>query len=183
MKRISLILLAVLMLWGCSAAPQPEAATTEAPTAATTEATVPDPVGFYDPDSALEAVTDGALQVYPLYRSDVAQIVPMGRGVLVFSGENATTLTLLAGSDLYVKAVANLNCLIHPEDPAVQVSTKGVTYYDAATNELVFLDAELKEGTRMTMPDDMVGTGHFPEKHIQSGVQFHGTQSVICTVV
>ena len=158
MKRISLILLAVLMLWGCSAAPQPEATTTEAPTAATTEATVPDPVGFYDPDSALEAVTDGALQVYPLYRSDVAQIVPMGRGVLVFSGENATTLTLLAGSDLYVKAVANLNCLIHPEDPAVQVSTKGVTYYDAATNELVFLDAELKEGTRMAMPDDMVGT-------------------------
>ena len=158
MKRISLILLAVLMLWGCSAAPQQEVPATEAPIASTTETTAPSPVGFYDPESTLEAITDGALLVYPLYRSDVTQIVPMGRGVLVFSGENTTTLTLLAGSDLYVKAAANLNCRIHPDDPSVQVSSKGVTYYDAATHELVFLDAELKEGTRMAMPEDIVGS-------------------------
>ena len=157
MKRIPLILLAVLMLCGCSAAPQQEIPITESPATAATEATAA-PVGFYDPDSTLEAVTNGSLQVYPLYRSDVTGIVPMDSGVLVFSGEKTTTLTLLTGHDLYVKSTANLNCLIHAGDPAVQVSAKGVTYYDAAARELVFLDAALKEGTRVAMPEDMIGS-------------------------
>ena len=158
MKPFPLILLAVLMLWGCSAQPRQEMPTAEDPTTSATETIAVSPVGFYDPDSALEQSTNGALQVYPLYRSDVTQIVPMGDYVLVFSGEKTTTLTLLAGNDLYVKATTNLNCLIQADDPAVQVSTKGVTYYDAATQELVFLDAQLQEGTRVAMPADMVGT-------------------------
>ena len=158
MKRILLILLVVLMLWGCSAAPRQEIAAMESIPMSTTEPTVPSPVGFYDPDSTLENISGGALQVYPLYRSDVISIIPMDSGVLVFSGETSTTLTLLAGSDLYVKAVANLNCKIQADDPAVQVSVKGVTYYEAATRELVFLDAELKEGTRVAMPEDMIGS-------------------------
>ena len=157
MNRFIPILLAALILCGC-AAPQQEIPASQAPTTSATEAPAPTPVGYYDPNSALEALTGGALQVYPLYRSDVTGIVPMDQGVLVFSGETATTLTLLAGSDLYVKAVANLNCLIQADDPAVQVSGKGVTYYDAATRELVFLDAGLNEGTRISMPEDMVGT-------------------------
>ena len=161
MKRIILFLLVALLLWGCAADPEPEIPTTELLTTATTaatEATVATTVGFYDPASALEAVTGGILQVYPLYRSDVSAIVPMDNGVLVFSGTETTTLTLLAGNDLYVKAVANLNCLIGADDPAVQVSAKGVTYYDAATRELVFLDAELKEGTRFSMPETIIGS-------------------------
>ena len=158
MKRFSLIPLALLLLCGCTSAPRQEIPATEIPTTVTTEAPVVSPVGFYDPESTLEAATNGALQVYPLYRSDVTHIVPMDSGILVFSGETTTTLTLLAGDDLYVKATGNLNCLIQPDDPAVQVSAKGVTYYDASTRELVFLDAELREGTRVPMPEDMVGT-------------------------
>ena len=157
MKRMLPFLLAALLLVGCSAAPQPTVPVTEATTTAT-ETTAPTPVGYYDPESTLENATNGALQVYPLYRSDVTEIVPMGDNFLVFSGKNATTLTLLAGTDLYVKAAANLNCLIQADHPAVQVSDKGVTYFDEATRELVFLDAQLKEGTRMVLPEDMVGT-------------------------
>lgn len=158
MKRLFLFLLTVVLLWGCSAAPRQETFTTESPTTASTEAIIATPVGFYDPDSTLEAISGGALQVYPLYRSDVTGMVPLDSGVLVFSGTETTTLTLLAGNDLYVKAIANLNCLIQADDPAVQVSSKGVTYYDGMTRELVFLDAELKEGTRIAMSDDMVGS-------------------------
>ena len=164
MKRIFPILLAVSLLWGCSAEPQETAPAAAPPTAAiskaaeSTEASVPTPVGLYDPESALEAMTGGALQIYPLSRTDGTEILPMGDDLLLFSGENATTLTLLAGSDLYVKAVANLNCLIQADHPAVQASDKGVTYYDEATQELVFLDAQLKEGTRIAMPERIVGS-------------------------
>ena len=157
MKHLFPILLATLMLWGCSADPHPATIPTEA-AAPATETTAPAPVGFYDPESPLEAMTSGALLTYPLYRPDGAQIVPMGDGLLLFSGEDATTLTLLAGDDLYVKAVANLSCHIQAHDPAVQVSSKGVTYYDEATRELVFLDTQLKEGTRMAMPETMIGS-------------------------
>ena len=105
MKRMLPFLLAAVLLVGCSAAPQPTVPATEDPTTAATETTAPTPVGYYDPESTLEAATNGALQVYPLYRADATQIVPMGDCLLLFSGENATTLTLLAGSDLYAKAV------------------------------------------------------------------------------
>ena len=158
MKRIPLILLVALLLCGCSAAPQQEIPTTEPPVETTVETTTAAPVGYYDPESTLELETNGALQIYPLYRSDANSIIPMGEGILVFSGTETTSLTLLAGNDLYVKATANLNCMIQSDDPAVQVSAKGVTYFDAATRELVFLDAELKEGTRMTMPENMIGS-------------------------
>ena len=161
MKRMLPFLLAAVLLVGCSAAPQPTVPATEDPTTAATaatETTAPTPVGYYDPESTLEAATNGALQVYPLYRADAAQIVPMGDCLLLFSGENATTLTLLAGSDLYAKAVTNLNCRIEPSDPAVQVSDKGVTYFDETARELVFLDAQLNEVTRMATPEDMMGS-------------------------
>ena len=155
MKPFIPALLAALMLCGCVAAPQSPTETTSPPV---TEAAPAAPVGFYDPGSELEARTDGALTVYPLYRSDAYRIVTMDSGVLLFSGETRTTLTLLAGEDLYVKASANLDCFLPAGDPSVQVSEKGVTYYDSNTRELVFLDASLKEGTRFSVPGDMAGT-------------------------
>ena len=159
MKRCIPILLAALLLWGCGGEPQPET-TVPAPTETqqATETTPTIPNGLYDPDSDLEEATSGALQVYPLNRSDAVEIVQMGEDLLLFSGENATTLTRLSGDSRYISAVANLNCLIRASDPAVKVSEKGVTYYDETTRELVFLDASLKEGTRFPMPDDMVGS-------------------------
>lgn len=179
MKRMLPFLLAAVLLVGCSATPQPTVPATEDPTTAATETTAPTPVGYYDPESTLEAATNGALQVYPLYRADAAQIVPMGDCLLLFSGENATTLTLLAGPDLYVKAVTNLNCRIEPSDPAVQVSDKGVTYFDETARELVFLDAQLKEGTRMACPEDMVGTPALSanRKHF-----YYSTESALRTI-
>ena len=159
MKRCIPILLAALLLWGCGAEPQPET-TVPAPTETqqATETTPTIPEGLYDPDSYLEEATNGALQVYPLNRGDAVEIVRMGEDLLLFSGENATTLTRLSGDSRYISAVANLNCLIRAADPAVKVSEKGVTYFDEATRELVFLDASLKEGTRFPMPADMVGS-------------------------
>ena len=159
MKRIFLVLMTTLILCGCAAEPQQE---TSIPASSETQATEITPVvsetGLYDPKSDLEEITRGALQVYPLNRSDAVEIVPMGEDLLLFSGENATTLTKLSGDTRYISAVANLDLRVRATDPAVQASDKGVTYFDETTRELVFLDANLKEGTRFSTPTDMVGT-------------------------
>lgn len=162
MKRYITVLLTALLLCGCGTEPQPETTLPPPPseTQAVTETTVPVvlPEGLYDPDSYLKKLTGGAVQVYPLYRKDAVEVVRMGEDLLLFSGENATTLTKLSGDTRYISAVANLDCIIRATDPAVTVSEKGVTYFDESTRELVFLDANLKEGTRFSMPGDMVGT-------------------------
>ena len=159
MKRYLTVLLTALLLCGCAAEPQSENAIPDSPQVQVTDPTAPAiQDGLYDPDSKLEAITNGALQVYPLNRSDAVEVVRMGEDLLLFSGENATTLTKLSSDSRYISAVANLNCMIRATDPAVKVSEKGVTYFDEATRELVFLDANLKEGTRFSTPADMVGS-------------------------
>ena len=63
MKRILPFLLAALLLWGCSADPQPTVPATEPAATTVTEASAPTPVGFYDPNSALESQTGGVLHL------------------------------------------------------------------------------------------------------------------------
>lgn len=157
MKRWPLLLLTALLLCGCGAE-QENATTNNTEPAPAIETNPIEPTGYYDPDSALEESSNGAVKLYPLNRSDSYGLCAMGDDLLVFSGDETTTLTKLTGNNLYVDAVANLNCRIDPADPAVLASGKGVTYYDAAHRALVFLDAGLKEVSRFDLPEDMLGT-------------------------
>lgn len=151
MKRFLPLLLILLLLCGCGT-------DSSANIAAPTEAAPTEPVGFYAPNSDLESATQGAVQVYPLNRSDCYGMRPMGEDILLFGGAESTTLTRLSGADLYVSATAGLDCLILPEDASVQVSDKGVTYYDEFRQELVFLDTGLKEVSRISLPEDILGS-------------------------
>lgn len=151
---------ALLMLSGCGAEPEPTAAVTD-PTQATvapTTAPIIQPTGYYDPDSALESSTGGAVKVYPLNRSDSYGLVAVGEDLLLLSGMEVTTLTRLTGSTLYVSAAANLDCYIDTASAAFQASEKGVTYYDDARNQLVFLDSGLKEVSRVDLPEQIIGS-------------------------
>ena len=152
MKRFLLLFLVLLTLCGCGSDPENSGAA-ESPQLEAIE-----PSGAYDPDSTLEASTQGAVKTYPLNRSDCRGIMPMGDDILLFSGGEQTTLTKLSGSSLYTAAEATLSCAIYPEDPAVLASEKGVTYYDESTRELVFLDTALKEVSRVSLPEDITGT-------------------------
>lgn len=157
MKRWLFLTAALLLLTGCAAKPEPE--TTAAATEPTQLVTQPvtEPTGYYDPDSALEASTEGAVRVYPLNRSDSYGLVTMGEDLLLLSGTEVTTLTRLTGTTLYVSAAANLDCYIDAASPAFHASEKGVTYYDEHKNQLIFLDGNLKEGNRVSLPDGLTG--------------------------
>ena len=155
MKRWLFVILTVLLLTGCGMEQQETTPPTEIE--ATQPQAVTEPVGYYDPGSALEADTGGAIRVYPLHRSDSYGLVNMDQDLLLLSGKEVTTLTKLSGSGLYVAAAANLDCYIDPESPAFHAGSKGVTYYDPTHRELVFLDVDLKEVSRISMPEDMEG--------------------------
>lgn len=156
MKRfLPILILAAVLLTGCGEPREPTIPATEPPP---TEAILPpEPTGYYDPGSALEEISQGALKLYPLSRTGSTAIVPFGDDLLLVSGFNGTTLSVLSGNNMYVSAVANLDCYVEPSSPAFVVTKKGVTYYDAEKHSLIFLDASLKEVNRISLPDNSVG--------------------------
>lgn len=154
MKRLIALALVLPALYGCAL--QPEPAPTDPP--ATVPAPTAAPLSIYEADSALEKATGGAIQVYWPEQTDNIAIAQLGEDLLVFSGAVTTTLTTYRGDVLHIADTAALDCLIHPDNPAVQISEKGITYYDAAQNDLVFLDAKLKEVMRTALPESICGT-------------------------
>jgi len=156
MKRWLFLIAAVLLLCGCAAeteetTPTIPLSTDPAPIHGT------EPIGYYDPDSALEASTEGAVRAYPLNRTDSYGVVAMAEDLLLLSGSEVTTLSRLAGDSLYVSAAANLDCYIPADSPAFHAGPKGITYYDELHHQLVYLDTGLKEVSRFSLPETAVG--------------------------
>ena len=155
MKRLIPLLL-LLLLCGCTAQPPKETTTLPPePTSAPAEAT--EPVGIYEPFSDLEIQTNGAVRYYLPDTPDAYGLRTVGEDVLVFSGTQTTTLTRYTGEKLYTIAQAELDCRIEPEDASFQISENGITYYNPRTNELVFLDKDLKEVRRLELSVELVG--------------------------
>lgn len=157
MKRIFLFLLVILLLTGCGT-DQPEI-TDPMDTTGVPETTVPEASGFYDPSNELEAQTGGAVRVYPLGINNCSGVELMGEDLLMFTtGEENTFLTLLTGENLTEAVVVNLGSYIFPAEPDVRVSEQGVGYYDSDANAVVFLNVELQETRRITVPEAVQGT-------------------------
>ena len=155
MKRLILLFLLALGLTACGAQPElpPDTQPATAPAPAATE-----PAGLYDPESAVEAATGGAVRSYPLGREDCTGIFPMGEDLILFSGKDTATLTKLSGENLYISAELPLGFPLSPEDPSVTVSTKGITLYDPETRALMFLDTDLTDVSRTLLPEDIQGS-------------------------
>lgn len=154
MKRLIALTLICLLLCGC--VPQQNAE--ETPPVETEPPQIPtEPGGSYDPNSLAEAQSGGAVRAYPLRIANPYAMAVMGDEVLIFSGEDTTTLTRLSGENLYVTASAQTEYRISPEDPSVQVTEKGVAYYDRASGEMILLDQRLSQVGSIAVPEDVVG--------------------------
>lgn len=151
MKRyLAWFALLAVLLTGCAKSPAREPETSGAQ-----EETSPYAIlSNYDPDALLEADTGGAIGVFPLEAGEYYAVAVMGEDILLFSGETETKLTALGAQGTYC---AQLDCYIHPEDANVQVTEKGLGYYDQPGHALVLLDGTLQETARITMPDDLKG--------------------------
>lgn len=148
MKRWLFLIAALLVFSGCAADP-------EVPT--TAPLSVTEAPGLESPGSMMEVSTSGSVQVYPLNRTGCTGAVPMGSNLLLFSGTDVTTLTLLEGEELTSTAEITLGCVVSPDSPALHVTDQSITYYDETTRELVTLDKELSEASRFPLPETMLG--------------------------
>lgn len=114
--------------------------------------------GLYAPDSTIEQSTDGAVKAFPLYMEAASGIRLLGENVLVFSGGETTTLTLLTGSTLETAAQRQLTHLLSAGDPSLRINPWGLSYYQPDTREYVVLDTSLREVSRIPLPQDAAGT-------------------------
>lgn len=153
MKKAFCLMLACLMLGGCSAQPAPD---TAAPTAqaapAETEARP-----LYVPEHPLEQSAPGALRIFPL-RQKAHGLLVMGDNLLALCGSDTTVLTLLTGEDLVVTAAAELDFCLSEDDPSLQISSHGLSYYDPVRRETVILNDRLKDVSRIAAPEGLVGS-------------------------
>lgn len=156
MNRLFSLILLTLLLCGCTVQQNPEP-TTFPPATSQPAADPTEPAGMYVPGSELEVQTGGAVRCYLPDVSDVYGIRMAGEDLLIFSGTEKTMLTRCTGEKLYTLAQARLDCRVEPEDTSFQISENGITYYSPATNELIFLDNDLKEVRRMTLPAPLMG--------------------------
>ena len=154
MKRILIMLVVCLLLCGCG--PEPETGETMAPTQPEAQPTG-EPAGWYEPGSAVETATGGAVRRYPLPIPDACAMAWLGGELLVFSGREATTLTRLTGENLAAVGQIRIQEKLNPEDPTLRVTEAGISYFSRETGETVLLDENLQEVERIALPGDAVG--------------------------
>ncbi len=147
MKYLTALLLVCLLLTGCRAEVPPAEPTihTESTTAPS-----PTPAGLWEPGSPLEVQTGGAVRVYPLTIPYAYDLRTMGENLLLLSGPDRTTLTLLTGEALHVTASVTLDRFYSAQE--LTVSTNGLSYFDSSRWQVVVLDASLKEIRHIDLP-------------------------------
>lgn len=153
MKKLLLLLLAMALLSGCAPKGQEQETTSmqEQTTAATADQ------GSYQAGHAVEQETNGAVQVFDPQISDISQICMFGNNLLLLSGEENVTLTLLAGNKLTYYASAQTTLNLNSELCSYAATSDGFAYYDAAANEVVYLNVKLQEDSRLKLPEGISG--------------------------
>lgn len=145
MKKLWIILLAVLILTGC-ASEEPVETTTEAVTT-TAETTPP---GYYVPQSSVEKKSKGAVRMYQLPDEDYSSISAIGDQILLTTAQANPTLTVLTGAECV--PTASLTVPV-----AGKALYNGYAYFLSEEKQVVFLDAQLNEASRLQLPEDMQG--------------------------
>lgn len=148
MKRFLLILLAALLLAGCSKKQSSQGQTQPTTEAETIQPTEP---GLYVPGSDMEKQTAGAVRSYSLKDGEWFGLSSVGTDVLV-TGKNA--MLLLSGEQGWATK-ADVDAL--SADTEMDTHTTGVGYYDPESRTVTVLDTQLQTVTQKVLPEEIVG--------------------------
>lgn len=156
MKKWLFLLLAALLLAGCSEQAAPPTEPSTVPTG-TQAPTWPESNGLYTPGSQLEIQTERAVRLCPLEPGTYGRLMRLGNDLVLIREGSRTELMLLTGSDLKVSVTREISAMLTPETGALQVGEKGAAYYDEANKAVVFLNTELQETSRLRLPENVMG--------------------------
>ena len=148
MKRLLLLILVAFLLAGCGKQ-EPVAEVTE-PTVEVTE-----PVSIYMPNSSVEQQTGGAVKVYVPEKDNYIGMGVMGEDVVLVS--DLSKLTKVSGESGELGNSIKVGETISCESTDFTVSSKGVSYYRADGLELVFLDTDLRQRSKVDIPEGISG--------------------------
>lgn len=149
MKRLFFLLCVCLLLSGCV-----EPAVAQNSPAATTSATLPAQTQSDTPTQANEET----FQTLSSQAPDGYYLCCFRKGLLLFSGSESTTLTLLQGEDLSVSASVSLEFFLSADDPSIRIWENALSYFDPVQQKTVVLDAALQEVASIAAPDGLVGS-------------------------
>lgn len=152
-RRILLGLLLVGLLTGCgNSQPEPEKVTSDP------IGSLPHPdTGFYVPDSPVEKLSGGAVKYFALPEGNYGELLPFGENFLLVSMGDDTQLELLAGETLASAVKTKVSGKITAENGSLQIGRQGLAYWSPADGTLVFMNAALREISRLQMPAEIVG--------------------------
>lgn len=153
MRTYLLAALLCFLLCGCAQGPA-QAETIPTAAAPSQEEAIP-AAAVYDPGHP-QSIPD-LLQVYPLSLRNVQGLRTFEDGVLIFSGQGSTTLTLLTGENLTAAASTTLEFQLDPKDPSLQLHGDALSFFDPINREVVILDGSLKPIRQIAVPEDAVG--------------------------
>ena len=147
MKYLLTLALALTLLCGCGRT-LPE----ESPLSSETQ-----PMSAVEETSEPEAC-QGALQVQALTLTDAQGLRSFGEHLLLFSGREQTTLTVLSVPELTIQASLSLDFSLSDHDPSLQFHPDGtLSCYDPEARETLVLDGSLQILRSIAAPGDLTG--------------------------
>lgn len=153
MKKILFpLLIWAALLCGCAAQNPPSM--TEVPTSpAPSDVSTPEE----DTPFFLEVLQDDGAVIQCSCSTDVHGMLALENGLLFFSGDETTTLTLADPETFEILAVHKTGFPLRRENSTLQILDSGLSYFDSAAMETVVLDQTLREIRRIKTPDAMTG--------------------------
>lgn len=151
MKHLIVVLLC-LLLCGCSrdmVPAQPEVLPEETVLSVT--------AGLYDPGHPIEQQYPGLVRAYPLSLRKVRGILPLGKDILVLSGQGNTRLTRFSGENLVEISSVTLGFLLEQDDPSFQIHENGISYFDPVHQATILLDHTLQQTGSIPAPEGLSG--------------------------
>lgn len=130
--------------------------------------------GLYLPDSALEQQTGGAIRVYPLGTGEYQDLLFLGNKLLLVHTGEKLQLKLAGGENLALIRETELSVSGQQSVHWLLVDGEGAVCFDRTAKDVVYLNSELREVSRLEMPEGITG---LPQMSPDGSLVYYGTKT------
>jgi len=172
MKSFPALLFVLALLTGCAAH-----APSSADGALSEQSAIMESIDLYDPNSTLEAATQGAVRCFPLSDRPCEGLLPMADGILLVAPSTSTTaISKLAPESGRIAVSAELPFVLSPQDTSLHPMESGFSCFDPAGQETYVLSEDLEITGRIPAPPGLTGS---PILSGDGTTLYYSTQSAI----